>query len=793
MGNIYGALGVVSASIIAFELVLMQVLSIVQWYHFASMIISVALLGFGASGTVLTFFSTWLVKRFDLAFPVLLMATGIAMPAALWCSQLPFLRFDSYLLFAGQSHLWRLFLTYLIFFVPFFLGALAIGLCFVGLSRHIGKLYCANLFGSGAGAVILVALLWVLFPERLVSVLSFACILSGILVLPGRLLYRMSIAAMACMIPAVFFLHPPGLHLSEFKDIRRALDLPGARIEIEKSSPCGLVQIVSSPAQRYAPGLSLMYRHEVSSSDAIFINGDWLGAVGTKETAGVMSHTTGAVAYAMAKREKVLLLDAATGADMFLAIDTGSRHITAVEPNVLVMEVLKTSVESFAHPGQEHSGLILLNTNSRAFLAADTAQYDLVVVPGVGSFGGSSGLFALKEQYLLTLEAFSSVWERLGPQGVMSITCWMDYPSRNPLRILATLVEVLENKGVDTPGEYIAAVRGWATMTFVMKRSPISEIERGRIRDFCSQMLFDPAMLPDISAEERARYNHLSDDALFALLDEIVSPERDRLYEAYDFAVYPATDNRPYFSQFLRLQGITNLASLFGTARVPFFELGYVLVLLTLVQVGCAAFVLIVAPLFGMGWQGKDKAGVLLYFSSIALGYMFVEIVLIQQFMLYFESPVYSASVVICVMLICSGIGSYVSTIGNVLEKFLPGVIGAIILGILMVCLVLPLVLHAAASMPWALKWTASFIIIVPLCVVMGVAFPVGITLVRRKDAGSVPWAWGINGCFSVISAVLATIIAVETGFAGVMLCAAGAYGLALLAYVVWLRRRSMA
>ena len=788
MGNIYGALGIISAAIIAFELVLIQILSIVQWYHFASMIISVALLGFGASGTILTFFSRWLENRFDRALPLLLMATGVAMPAALWSTQLPLFRFDSYLLFAGQSHLWRLFLTYLIFFVPFVLGALAIGLCFVCLSRHIGMLYCANLLGSGAGAVILVPLMWLLFPERIVSVISFACIISGVLVMRAGILYRISIAAVSCIIPALFVFHPPGLHLSEFKDIRRALDLPGARIELEKSSPYGLVQIVSSPALRYAPGVSLMYGQEVSCSEAVFINGDWLGPVRSKENTAVMSHTTGAVAYAMARREKVLLLDAATGADMFLALDKGSRHITAVEPNVPVMEVLKSSADTFVHTQQDPSTLILLNTNSRAYLAADTAGYDLVVLPSVGSFSGSSGLFALKEQYLLTREAFSGVWERLNPQGVMSITCWMDYPSRNPLRILATIVEVLENKGVHNPGDYIAGVRGWATMTFVMKRSPISEDDRGRIRAFCSRMLFDPAMLSDISAEERARYNHLSDDALFALLDEIVSPERDRLYEAYDFAVYPATDSRPYFSQFLRLQGTTNLARLFGTARVPFIELGYVLVLLTLVQVGCAAFVLIVVPLFGMGWQGRNKAGVLIYFSSIAVGYMFVEIVLIQQFMLYFKSPVYSASVVISVMLICSGIGSYLSTRGNVLEKSLHGVFGAIILGILIATFGLPFILEAAASMPLAFKWIAALIIIALISMMMGVAFPVGITLVRRRDAGSVPWAWGINGCFSVISAVLATIIAVEAGFAGVMLSAAGAYSFALLAYLLRFR-----
>ncbi|HPR51151.1 MAG TPA: spermidine synthase-like protein [Deltaproteobacteria bacterium] len=793
VGRISLAIGVLSAAIIAFELVLMQILSIVQWYHFASMIISVALLGFGASGTVLTFSAGWLLERFDRALAVLLMATGVAMSVALWCSQLQGIRFDSYLLFTGQSHLWRLLLTYLIFFVPFVLGATAIGLSFVGLSRHIGMLYCANLVGSGAGAVIIVILMWLVFPERLVGVLSLACIITGILFMSGGFLFRMVCPAVSCLIPVLFFLHPPGLHVSEFKDISRALDLPGARIAHEKSSPFGLVQIVSSPAQRYAPGVSLMYTQKIAATDAVFINGDWLGPVASMESAPVMGHTTSAAAYAMARRDRVLFLDAATGTNMFLALDKGSRRITAVEPNVSVMEMLKTSIEALVQLQQDRPKITVLNTNSRAYLASDTNYYDLVVLPGVGSLGGSSGLFALKEQYLLTIEAFSEVWERLGPEGVMIITCWMDYPTRNPLRILATIVGVLEDRGVHDPKDYIAAVRGWATMTFVMKRSPITEDERERIRAFCSQMRFDPAMLADISAEERMRYNRLADDALFTLLDEIVSPDRDRLYESYDFAVYPATDNRPFFSQFIRLQGITNLARLFGTERVPFFELGYVIVLLTLLQVGCAAFVLIVLPLFGIGWRGENRAGVLIYFSSIAVGYMFVEIVLIHRFMLYFANPVYSASAVISVMLICSGTGSYLSTRVNVVDRSLSFILAAIILGILIASVGLSFVVQATLSISGVIRWIAVLITISPLCVIMGFPFPAGIMLVRRKDAGSLPWAWGINGCFSVMSAVLATIIAVEAGFTGVMLSAAGAYGLALLAYLFWFRKPSVA
>ncbi len=776
------ALGVLSASIIAFELVLMQILSIVQWYHFAYMIISVALLGFGASGTILAFSSAWLVNRFDRVLPVLLIATGLAMPAALWCSQIEGIRFDSYLVFARTGHLWRLGLTYLILFVPFVLGALAIGLIFVKYSRHIGRLYGANLVGSGAGGMILVLLLWLFFPGRLVAVISLACIVSGLLTVRRWSAWAVAGAGIAVMLPALFFVYPPGLHLSEFKDLRRALDLPGAVSRLEQNSPFGLFEIVSSPALRYAPGISLRYDRRIVSTDAVFINGDWRGPVGGKETLEVLGFTTGAVAYELRRPESPLVLDAGTGQDVLFALGRGAPHVIAVEPNPLVVQVLETSMEALGYSPVPDGSVRLVTMNSRTYLDEGSDLHDLIVLPQVGSFGGTSGLFALKEQYLLTREAFSRVWDRLSGEGLMSITCWMDYPSRNPLRILATITSVLRDKGVFDPVDHVAAIRGWGTMTFVIKRSPITSGEGERIRDFCSRMLFDPVLLPDISPQERVRYNRLEDRHFFDLIDGIMAGQTARISASYDFAIAPATDNRPYFSQFLKIRSIPRLARIFGAGNIPFMEVGYVLVFLTLFQIVFLAVVLIVAPLTALGWRNPHRAGVLVYFGGIGIGYMFVEIVFIQRFILYFSTPIYSAAAILSVMLVCSGIGSYLSSRWHVLERSLPQVVAAIVCYVLVAAVALPAVIRSTIAVPGAVKVVLALLCIAPLSVIMGVPFPAGISAVRKKEERLVAWAWGINGCFSVMSTVLATIVAAELGFAGVMVCAAAAYGLALVA-----------
>jgi spermidine synthase len=786
------ALGLVSASIIAFEISLMQILAIVQWYHFAYMIISVALLGFGMSGTILALSSKWFVKNFDSVLPGLIVLAGVAMPAALWCSQTDIIRFDSYLIFTDFRHVWRLVLTYLIFFVPFLLGALAIGLTFITFPRHIGALYCANLAGSGAGGIVLILLVWLFLPERLPALISLACIVSGMLVLDKKSVFAVAAAILSCIIPVFFIFYPPQLRLSEFKDMSRALDLPDAKVEFSRNSPYGLVQIISSSALRYAPGLSLAYEGEVFQTDGVFINGDWYGPVWNGKNQEAMNYSTGAVAYELKVPGSVLILDAGTGADIYPALKTGTLFITAVEPNALVVDVLEKSVDQLRKSRGESIPVNLVNMNSRTYLEKDTSQYDLIVLPQVGSFGGASGLGALKEQYLLTTQAFSRIWQKLRPEGMMVITVWMDYPGRSALRIVSTIVEALHENGVNDPRRFIAAIKGWSTMTFMVKRSPINIDERTWIRSICRQRLFDPILLEDITAEEMAHFNRMEDEGMFALLDEAVSGRRERLYENYEFAIYPATDNRPYFSQFLRLKTVHNLAHLFGTRQIPFFEIGYVLVILTLVQIGASAALLIAAPFLTMGWKKHCSMGVLVYFGSIGIGYMFVEIVFIQQFILYFGNIIYSASAVISMMLIFSGIGSYLSSQRKDFERSLPVCIGVIVCLLFLAAFGIPVVVHATISMPALLKLVVAFFCIAPISVIMGVAFPIGIMLLQEIDARSLPWAWGINGCFSVISTSVATIIAVEGGFFVVMLFAAFSYSLALAAHLRWFRSVSI-
>ena len=782
-----------SAAIISFQLALIQIISNVQWHHFAYMVISMALLGFGAAGTVLAILREKIVRNSDALLPFLMISTSIAMSLVVDFSQMPFLRFDSYLLFAEYAHIGRLVFTYLLFFIPFFLGALVIGVVFVIHVDEISKVYFSNLLGSGIGSVLAVMLIWFLLPNQIPACVAILPVLAALLIMPKKkrvLHIGFALAGVAVIVWKL--IEPPQLILSEYKDLSKTLLLPDAKIIIERTSPYGVVQMVSSPALRHAPGLSLAARQTPQIKMAAFVNGDWFGAVTDWErtdTSMVLDYTTSALPYTMAPRSRVLILQSGTGVDVAHALSRGARTVGAVESNPVIVSLLKSEFLTETDSLFLRKGVVVHNVDPRTFLSETALHYDLITLPIIGTFGGSSGLAAMQEQFILTKDAFKEMWLHLDPGGVISVSSWMDYPVRNPLKILATMVEVLEDADITNPTDYIAAIRSWGTITFVMARSKLQADQVQNIRNFCDEMMFDPVILPQLKNDERSQYNQFQDNRFFDYVDKIMAPGNNSFYSEYDFNIQPATDNRPYFSQFIKWGSLKRLSEFFGSRSIPFFEIGYLIVILTLIQITILSVILILLPLFKLRWSGKSKSSIIAYFSGIGVGYMFVEIVFIQRFILYFGNPVYATSAVITSLLICSGVGSYFS---NFFIKRRTGVLimlGLIVSIVFIYSFSLTPLLQRTVNSDLFIKCLIVFLIVAPLAFCMGIPFPAGMSYVSRREANAVPWAWGINGCVSVISTALATVVSVEMGFIWVMLFAAVAYCLPLLVQISWSRQ----
>jgi hypothetical protein len=781
--RLHFSLVLLSAALIGFQLEQMQILAIVQWHHFAYLIISVALLGFGTAGTCISLFQAVLLRNVHFLLPFCMFCCAVMMAMTLPVSQSLVARFDISLLFLDPGQAGLLLAGQVIYLMVFFLGALPLGLMFIHYSSRIGSLYCANLIGSGIGAVAVVVLMYFLLPQQMPGLTAMLAWLAGLLVTPWRRLRLLVVGAMSLQFIVAVIYSPPDLHPSPYKTVNRTLDLPGARVITQKPSPHGLVQLIKAPALRYAPGLSLAYEEEVREiAAAVLNNGDWFGGVEVGDRV-LLNATMGALPYALGSRDNVLVLEAGTGTDIVHALSNGAGRITAVEPHRKAVEAVAEVYDGvhsnpFVDPAVELTFL-----TPRTWLAVDGRKYDLVILPTVGSFGGSSGLFAMQEQYLLTREAFLAIWHRLGEDGVLRVSAWLDSPARNPLRLAATIAETLDEAGAEFAG-HVAAVRGWDMITFVVKRTPFTPDQIQRISAFCDRLQFDPVFLPGLDPGDRERYHFSSDRYFLDHLDRVVSPQRETFFREYDFIVQPVTDNRPFFSQFLRFQSIPHLVRLFGERTTPFLELGYVLVLISFGQMVAAALLLILLPLLRLGLPGRQRLQrwTIPFFSGLGLGYMFFEIVMIHELVLFFGHPIFAAAAVISALLIFSGLGSLCS------QRFSlgPSNHGR---AALLVCLLLLLyffflqgILNNTIGLPAAWKTLVFLALIAPPAFVMGMPFPLGLAKLAGHSRSQAAWAWGINGCMSVVSSGLAAIIAVELGFSTVMLIACGAYGLAALA-----------
>ena len=782
------ALGLLSAGITAYQVILMQILSYLQWYHFAYMVVSLALLGFGASGTVLALFRRRLTAGGEQLIAGLMTGAGLGMALATGLSQLEIFRFDLYLLFVEWPQIFKLAVSCLLYFIPFFLGALAIGLILTGWAERAGTLYFANLVGSGAGGLIGLVLLSLALPERLPALVALLPVAGGLLASAGKhrkpsLLFTFGAIGL-CLALIVW---PATLIPSQFKGVSLALNLPDARILQKHFSAHGFVQVVTSKALRQAPGLSLNYRGTLPRRHAFFVNGDPYGGIPLRqdgEYPPTYAYSTEILGYEMVEPRRVLLLGAANVPSILQAFSRGAQRVTAVEPHAEIVTLLRQWADGEPLLFPPGNALELVQADPRSQLAAEKGPFDLIRFPTVGAFGGNVGLYALNEKFLMTREAFLEAWQNLSPGGVIVITSWMDYPVKNPLKVLATLAEMLDAAGVDDPRAHLAAIRSWGAVTFAVKKSVIEPAETARIRERCRALFFDPLILPGLAEAERQEFNRMEDDQFFRQVDALLFGQRQNLYAEYDFNLKPATDNRPYFSQFLRWTRVPQLTELYGIRKVPFFELGSFMIAATFILLSVFAVILIILPLFRLGWRGPGKWRTFFYFGGLGLGFMLLEIVLMQRLTLFLGHPVRAAATVIAALLSFSGLGSLASSKLPARPVVIRRLIGCIALLIVAYAVATTLFLKSGGTLSFPLKAILAALFIAPLGFCLGMPFPLGLRFLNEQQPEHLPWAWAINGCFSVIGPVLAILVAVQAGFPTVFILASTAYLIALAAYL---------
>ena len=791
----------ISMTALAYEILLMRLFSIIQWHHFAYMIISLALLGYGASGTFLTLYRQRLLDRYHKTFMVNVLLFGVSLIVCFMIAQQ--VAFNPEEILWDQMQLLRLIVIYLLLALPFFFAANCIALTLMAFQSEIARVYASDLFGAGLGGPVIIGLLFLVFPDTALRILASVGI-----AITGLAWWELKAAGRQKPLP-VFKILLSGLVviplllpsdwvkpvLSPYKSLSQTLRLTGAHVVDERSSPLGQISVVESPIVplRHAPGLSLNVTVEPPPQVGVFTDGDGMTAItryeGNVQTLGYLDYMTSALPYHLANPAEVLILGAGGGADVLQAKVHGVDKIHAVELNEQIIELMQNKYSHYSSNLYSHDNVQVHIAEGRGFVASSEQHYDLIQIALLDSFAASSsGLYALHESYLYTVEALQAYLNHLKPDGYLSITRWIKMPPRDTLKLFATAVESLRRNGVHNPALQLILIRGWQTSTLLVKNGLVNKEEIQALQRFCDERSFDVAYFPEMPASMANHNNIMKSPYYYLGAKALLGPGKDAYLEQYKFNIKPATDDKPYFFNFFKWDVLPEIINLRGQGGMPLLELGYLILIATLMQALLASILLILVPLWVTRRKDKEHVDVKMhirafcYFLSLGLAFLFIEIAFIQKFILFLYHPLYSVAVVLSTFLIFAGLGSARSRryMENKRQKtgIQYAVAGIIILGVFYLSFLEPIFTNLL-MLRTELKILVSIILIAPLAYCMGMPFPLGLSMFGEKAPSLVPWVWGVNGCASVLSAVLATLLAINFGFVAVIILALILYGIA--------------
>jgi spermidine synthase len=782
----YLGLFLLSAATLIFEINLTRIFSVAQFYHFAFMVVSLALLGFGASGIFLTF-----SRRADRLESLPYSGWGFALSAIGSYALTLYVPFDSFRI----AHDWRqgvvLALHYVALAIPFFCSGAAVGLLLATRPEEANRTYAANLIGSAIGCLIAVVVPSLVGGEGTV-LLSAALALLSALILQHygihntryvfRIAYcvlRITQAVLVLIFILAAFWTPPFLEirLSPYKSLSYALLYPDAELVFQRWNGFSRVDVVRSQSIRGLPGSGFRCSVLPPPQLGLTVDGDDLNFVSRAEpgftTLAFTDCLLTTLPYRLRPDARALVLEPRGGFDVLVALAEEAKMVTAVESNLLIVEAVRAQGE-WAAGLYDDPRVTVVVEEGRVYARRAREQYNVVMLSLTAPQRTvTSGAYSLAEDYGYTVEAFADYLARLDEGGLLVVTRWLQVPPSEAIRAFALAVEAVERSGGE-PEASIVALRSYRQMLILARRGPFTAGELEAIRAFAAPRAFDLVYLPDIRPHEVNRYNVLPEpDYYCACIGLLEAEDRNDWYQAYPFDVEPPRDDRPFFGHFFKWGQASEVLAMAGHTWQPFGGAGYFVLLTLLALAVLAAGALILLPLAARGRMRRGKAlgATLGYFALLGMGYLCVEIPLLQQFILFLGHPAYAMATVLFALLLFSGLGSLLSRRAPLwlVLILLPVLVGGYALG-------LPALFKATLAAPLETRLIIAVIALAPPGLLMGMPFPKGLALLEQRTPAIVAWAWGVNGAISVVASILAALLALSFGFSAVLAVGASCY-----------------
>jgi hypothetical protein len=794
------ALFLVSLATVGYETALTRYFAVAKWSEYGYWVISIVMVGFALSGVVLALWRDGFVRR----TPVLM----TALPAALvltaavgyhFTTTNPFNPLQLQNPATWQPQIGNIAGYYAALLPFFFLAGLFISLNFVRYADRIGRVYAFDLTGAGAGAASVLAAMYVVHAFRLVPLLLLPLALSAVFVDRSSRWKAVLAAIVALGVAEAVLLLDDEATYNDFKAIYAPLHTPDAKIVAAVNTPRGDYALLDDFTERVDTDISnnagMLGVEGPPRSYGLYRDGNRIAALPKRRPilSEYAAAALDALPYQLIPHARVMLAGASGGFRAAEAVRLGASQVRVLEPEPELLRIMREGLD----PVLPLDGLPNVQIVGSGPLA-NTGQGTFDIVDLSADFLDAAETNATA----FTREAIVSYLRVLAPNGIVSIPVSIrDFPVY-ALRMLSTIRAALPAAGVDDPSDHglaghVIVYRSAWNVRILISRDGWSDARIAAARKFCDDRSFDMSWYPglDVAKARAGIYNDLPavsfdkgevesdgpDDAIAdeaqAVLSGWPSPSRDQ------FNLSPITLDRPFFYAVLRLDRVGTLLK--RLEILPQAEVGALVNLAVLAQAVVIAVLVLLVPLAAPGRIRAPQAGVLravVYFPALALGFLFIEIYLIEKASFWLGDRTNGFALVLTGMLVFSGLGSALSErFGSRPLRGMAMVAAVVIVWCATVSLLLQPLMLATLDWPFIVRSGLLLLLIAPVSVAMGLPFPLGLN--RAGTGGFLPWAWGLNGAFSVVATPLANLIARESGFSRVLLCAAILYGIALVTF----------
>lgn len=781
-----------SLAIMLVELLLTRIFSVTLYYHFSFLVVSLAMLGLGASGAVADLLPAPVdedaararLGRFATWFGAM---TAVAVGAAM---------VTPIALGASATNLLRLLVLYVACAIPFAAGGLVIALLLSSNSGRANRLYFFDLFGAAVACVLFAPITNLLGAPSAVLAAAALGAASGVALGAGRA--RTIAAATAALLLATAIANVP----LGFYDVRVAKGRAPVPTLVTQWNSFSRVEVVGTPEslttlrRPVAAGLSptlpadvkvreLILRYDADAATQI------TGLDGPPSALVHLGYDVTSAAYQVKPPTKVLVLGAGGGRDVLTALAHGATDVTGLEINPITVRLMRGQFRTFTGGLYDnYPGVTIINDEGRSYVRGTAQRFDLIQASLVDTWATSSaGAYALTENSLYTRDAFVEYLDHLAPDGMVSFSRWYTDPPAESLRVVSLAIEALAHLGVTAPAAHVAVVRtadiesgaGAKLATLLVKRAPFTPEEEARLARWAADKGFVVVFTPSTPGD--------SD------FHRLLGPDREAFLATYPYNIEAVDDDRPFFFDRVPLtRWVARQLGLPGARPVGQLTLGGQTLVATLVITSLATLILFLAPLArpdaGIRAIGRGRwAAWVGYFACLGLGFIVIEIILIQRMNLLIGYPVYSLAVVLCAVLASSSVGSLVAQrwpAPGALPRILAAVCGVLALAIV----ALPAWHDALLGLGTVARVAGAAVAVAPLGFVMGMPFPTGLRLAGAESPRLVTWAWAMNGAASVFGSAFAVLVAMTFGFSWAFGLGLAVYGVALALAAVVTRAR---